>query len=166
MKTMKVKLPNGKTATLKAKREEPVELTAQVVGVETFNASVNDAVNNAVNYAVREAISEFSQEFNRRLQELQASMPKTTDTSTLEGSVANVQQDVKELQQVLKSLSERSTEAPEMPTDKIQSIVQKAIQGIKMPAQVVPMPQKKTDYTFNVVRDKDGFIDSVKATPS
>jgi hypothetical protein len=166
MKTMKVKLPNGKTATLKAKREEPVELTAQVVGVETFNASVNDAVNNAVNYAVREAISEFSQEFNRRLQELQASMPKTTDTSTLEGSVANVQQDVRELQQVLKSLSERSTEAPEMPTDKIQSIVQKAIQGIKMPAQVVPMPQKKTDYTFNVVRDKDGFIDSVKATPS
>lgn len=166
MKTMKVKLPNGKTATLKAKREEPVELTAQVVGVETFNASVNDAVNNAVNYAVREAISEFSQEFNRRLQELQASMPKTTDTSTLEGSVANVQQDVRELQQVLKSLSERSTEAPEMPTDKIQSIVQKAIQGIKMPAQVVPMPQKKTDYTFNIVRDKDGFIDSVKATPS
>jgi len=162
MKTMKVKLPNGKTATLKAKREEPVELTAQVVGVETFNASVNDAVN----YAVKEAISEFSQEFNRRLQELQASMPKTTDTSTLEGSVANVQQDVRELQQVLKSLSERSTEAPEMPTDKIQSIVQKAIQGIKMPAQVVPMPQKKTDYTFNVVRDKDGFIDSVKATPS
>ena len=166
MKTMKVKLPNGKTATLKAKREEPVELTAQVVGVETFNASVNDAVNNAVNYAVREAISEFFQEFNRRLQELQASMPKTTDTSTLEGSVANVQQDVRELQQVLKSLSERSTEAPELSTDKIQSIVQKAIQGIKMPAQVVPMPQKKTDYTFNVVRDKDGFIDSVKATPS
>ena len=166
MKTMKVKLPNGKTATLKAKREEPVELTAQVVGVETFNASVNDAVNNAVNYAVREAISEFSQEFNRRLQELQASMPKTTDTSTLEGSVANVQQDVRGLQQVLKSLSERSTEAPELSTDKIQSIVQKAIQGIKMPTQVVPMPQKKTDYTFNIVRDKDGFIDSVKATPS
>ena len=53
-----------------------------------------------------------------------------------------------------------------MPTDKIQSIVQKAIQDIKMPAQVVPMPQKKTDYTFNIVRDKDGFIDSVKATPS
>jgi len=158
MKTMKVKLPNGKTATLKAKREEPVELTAQVVGVET--------VNTVVNYAVKEAISEFKQEFNRRLQELQASMPKTTDTSTLEGSVANVQQDVRGLQQVLKSLSERSTEAPEMPTDKIQSIVQKAIQDIKMPAQVVPMPQKKTDYTFNIVRDKDGFIDSVKATPS
>lgn len=162
MKTMKVKLPNGKTATLKAKREEPVELTAQVVGVETFNASVNDAVN----YAVREAISEFSQEFNRRLQELQANMSKTTDTSTLEGSVANVQQEVRGLQRVLESLSERSTEAPELSTDKIQSVVQKAIQGIKMPAQVVPMPQKKTDYTFNIVRDKDGFIDSVKATPS
>ena len=158
MKTMKVKLPNGKTATLKAKKEEAVELTAQVVGVETVNA--------VVNYAVKEAISEFTQEFNRRLQELQASMPSTADTSALEGSVAGVQQEVKGIQQALKSLSERSTEAPELSTDKIQSIVQKAVQGIKMPAPVVPMPQKKADYTFDIVRDKDGFIDSVKATPS
>jgi hypothetical protein len=81
-----------------------------------------------------------------------------------------------QLQASVESLSEARTEppeAPEIPMDEIKTVVQNSVQdsvknsvqGIQLPPVLGPAP-KKTEYTFEIIRDKDGFIDSVKATPS
>lgn len=146
MRTKKIKLPNGKTATLVREHKE-VEIAAHL--------------DKAIGTAVKE---------------IKEALPSEADLSAVEDSLAVLKGELMQLQASVESLSEARTEppeAPKIPMDEIKTVVQNSVQnsvknsvqGIQLPPVLGPSP-KKTEYTFEIIRDKDGFIDSVKATPS
>lgn len=137
MQKKTIKLPNGKVATL----------TRQSTEIE-IASHVDSAIRNAV-------------------QDIKASLPQEADLSAVESSLSALKQELMQVQESLKSLSEERTEppTPEVPMEEIRAAVQDSVKDIQLPPVLGPV-QNKTQYTFEVIRDKDGFIDSVKATPS
>ncbi|MEE8599226.1 MAG: hypothetical protein V3S69_06940 [Dehalococcoidales bacterium] len=137
MKTKKIKLPNGKTATLVREHKE-VEIAAHL--------------DKAIGTAVKE---------------IKEALPSEADLSAVEDSLAALEQKVMGLQAFIESLPEpvvEMPEIPEIPMDEIRAAVKNSVQGIQFPRMIGPEP-RKPEYTFEIIRDKDGFIDSVKATP-
>jgi hypothetical protein len=141
-----IKLPNGNVITLTKKE---------------IDEKVSKHVDKAISTAVKD---------------IKASLPQEADLSAVEASLAALKGELMQLQASVESLSEARTEppeAPEIPMDEIKTVVQNSVQdsvknsvqGIQLPPVLGPAP-KKTEYTFEIIRDKDGFIDSVKATPS
>jgi hypothetical protein len=138
MKTKKIKLPNGKTATLVREHKE-VEIAAHL--------------DKAIGTAVKE---------------IKEALPSEADLGAVESSLAALEQKVMGLQAFIESLPEpvvEMPEIPEIPMEEIKAAVQDSVKDIQLPPVLGPV-QNKTQYTFEVIRDKDGFIDSVKATPS
>lgn len=137
MQKKTIKLPNGKVATLTRPSTE-IEIASHV----------DSAIRNAV-------------------QDIKASLPQEADLSAVESSLSALKQELMQVQESLKSLSEERTEppTPEVPMEEIKAAVQDSVKDIQLPPVLGPV-QNKTQYTFEVIRDKDGFIDSVKATPS
>jgi hypothetical protein len=137
MKTKKIKLPNGKTATLVREHKE-VEIAAHL--------------DKAIGTAVKE---------------IKEALPSEADLTAVEDSLAALEQKVMGLQAFIESLPEpvvEMPEIPEIPMDEIRAAVKNSVQGIQFPRMIGPEP-RKPEYTFEIIRDKDGFIDSVKATP-
>jgi len=133
-----LKLPNGNVITLTKKEVD-----------EKVSAHLDKAIGTAV-------------------KEIKEALPSEADLGAVESSLAALEQKVMGLQAFIESLPEpvvEMPEIPEIPMEEIKAAVKDSVQGIQLPPVLGPSP-KKTEYTFEIIRDKDGFIDSVKATPS
>ncbi len=132
-----IKLPNGNTVTLSK---------------TNIDKKVSAHLDKAIGTAVKE---------------IKEALPSEADLSAVEDSLAALEQKVMGLQAFIESLPEpvvEMPEIPEIPMDEIRAAVKNSVQGIQFPRMIGPEP-RKPEYTFEIIRDKDGFIDSVKATP-